>query len=173
MRLLVLVSILLLSGVNAVAQTEQQSTNSAIASSVDPTSKKQVARSPIATRLSKVCGLWAEYWRQKQLDSVVALYAPDAVFLTGTGDRISGRSAIRALFKTAMEGHTSDLTPRSLFTEVSGNLGYDSGDYLETITTSSGAAKTELKGNYLIVFRRQRNGKWLVVEHMWTDRPTR
>ena len=102
MRLLVLVSILLLSGVNAVAQTEQQSTNSAIASSVDPTSKKQVARSPIATRLSKVCGLWAEYWRQKQLDSVVALYAPDAVFLTGTGDRISGRSAIRALFKTAM-----------------------------------------------------------------------
>jgi uncharacterized protein (TIGR02246 family) len=118
-----------------------------------------------------VCGQWAEYWRQKQLDNVVALYAPDAVFLTGTGDRISGRDAIRAVFQTAMKGHTSDLTPRSLVTEVSGDLAYDSGDYLETIIPASGVAKTELKGNYVIVFKRQRSGKWLIIEHVWTDKP--
>jgi uncharacterized protein (TIGR02246 family) len=99
------------------------------------------------------------------------LYAPDAVFLTGTGDRISGRAAIRALFKSAMAAHTSDLTPRSLVTEVSGNLAYDSGEYSETITPASGVASSELKGNYLIVFKRQRNGKWLIIEHMWTDKP--
>jgi len=118
-----------------------------------------------------VCGQWAEYWRQKKLDDVVALYAPDAVFLTGTGDRFSGRNAIRAVFKTAMEGHTSDLTPRSLVTEISGNLAYDSGDYLETIIPASGVAKTELKGNYVIVFKRQRSGKWLIIEHVWTVKP--
>ena len=125
----------------------------------------------LTTRLSRVCGQWAEYWRKKQLDKVVALYAPDAVFLTGTGDRFSGREAIRAIFKTAMAGHTSDLAPRSLVTEVSGNLAYDSGDYLETIIPASGVAKTELKGDYVIVFKRQRNGKWLIIEHVWTDKP--
>jgi uncharacterized protein (TIGR02246 family) len=118
-----------------------------------------------------VCGQWAEYWRQKKLDDVVALYAPDAVFLTGTGDRFSGREAIRAIFKTAMEGHTSDLTPRSLVTEVSGNLAYDSGDYLETIIAASGVARKELKGNYVIVFKRQPTGRWLIIEHVWTDKP--
>ena len=178
MRLLILVSILILPGLNAAAQTEQPRPSPAsVSHSVDRASKKSARRSPtatkLATRLSRVCGQWAEYWRQKQLDNVVALYAPDAVFLTGTGDRFSGRDAIRAVFKTAMEGHTSDLTPRSLVTEVSGNLAYDSGDYLETIIPASGVAKTELKGNYVIVFKRQRSGKWLIIEHVWTDKPAK
>ena len=161
MRILVIASILILSPVSALTQTQQQGL----------VSKKQPAKSVLTTKLSNVCSLWAKYWRQKELENVMSLYAPDAVFLTGTGDRISGRSAIRALFKTAMAGHTSDLTPRSLVTEVSGNLAYDSGEYLETIVAASGMAKTELKGNYLIVFKRQRNGRWLIVEHMWTDKP--
>ena len=172
MRLLVLISILLVSGLSAAAQTHQPHPSLAGARhSLDPVSQKPKPRSPLATKLSRVCVQWAEYWRQKKLDEVVALYAPDAVFLTGTGDRFSGREAIRAVFKTAMEGHTSDLTPRSLVTEVSGNLAYDSGDYLETIIPASGVARTELKGNYVIVFKRQPNGKWLITEHVWTDKP--
>jgi len=169
-RLLILISILLVSGFNAAAQTQPPHSNPAGAGhSLDPVAKKP--RSPLETKLSKVCGQWAEYWRQKQLDKVVALYAPDAVFLTGTGERFSGRETIRAVFKTAMQSHTSDLTPRSLVTEVSGNLAYDSGDYLETIIPASGVAKTELQGNYVIVFKRQPSGKWLIVEHVWTDKP--
>ncbi|HYU99963.1 MAG TPA: SgcJ/EcaC family oxidoreductase [Pyrinomonadaceae bacterium] len=172
MRLLILVLILILTGLNAAAQRQQSPARSASSSqSVVRTPKKQTARSPLETKLSRVCGEWAEYWRQKKLDDVVALYAPDAVFLTGTGDRFTGRNAIRAVFKTAMEGHTSDLTPRSLVTEISGNLAYDSGDYLETIIPASGVAKTELKGNYVIVFKRQRSGKWLIIEHVWTVKP--
>ena len=175
MRLLILVSILILPGLNAAAQTEQPHPSPASVSHSLDQAYKQPAKRPVptklATRLSRVCGQWAEYWRQKQLDNVVALYSPDAVFLTGTGDRFSGRDAIRAVFKTAMEGHTSDLTPRSLVTEVSGNLAYDSGDYLETIIPASGVAKTELKGNYVIVFKRQPNGAWLIIEHVWTDKP--
>ena len=172
MRLLILVSILLVSAFNVAAQTQRPHPRPAGAKhSLGPASKKSMPRSSLETKLSRVCGHWAEHWRQKQLDKVLALYAPDAVFLTGTGDRFSGREAIRAIFRTAMEGHTSDLTPRSLVTEVSGNLAYDSGDYLETIIPASGVAKTELKGNYVIVFKRQPGGKWLIIEHVWTDKP--
>ena len=172
MRLLILVSILLVSGLEGAAQTKQTRPAPPNArQSSGPASKKPLPRSPLETKLSRVCGQWAGYWRQKKLDDVVALYAPDAVFLTGTGDRFSGREAIRAIFKTAMGGHTSDLTPRSLVTEVSGNLAYDSGDYLETIIPVSGVARKELKGNYVIVFKRQPTGRWLIIEHVWTDKP--
>ena len=172
MRLLILLSILLVSGLNGAAQTQQTHPAPPNARNpAGPSSKKPLPRSPLETKLSGVCAQWAEYWRQKKLDDVVGLYAPDAVFLTGTGDRFSGREAIRTIFKTAMEGHTSDLTPRSLVTEVSGNLAYDSGDYLETIIPASGVARTELKGNYVIVFKRQPMGRWLIIEHVWTDKP--
>jgi len=166
-----LASILILAGLSAAAQAQHPATPELTRESIAPAEKKESGRSATATELASVCKQWAVYWRQKELGKVLALYAPDAVFLTGTGERFSGRPAIRALFKTAMAGHTSDLTPRSLVTEVSGNLAYDSGDYFETITPSSGITKTELKGNYVIVFKRQRNGRWLIMEHVWTDKP--
>lgn len=174
MRFLILISILILAGPNVDARKQQPNgedlTMHPTVASVSP---KQRARSRIARELSRVNGQWAEFWRAKQLDEIVGLYAPNAVFLTGTGDRIDGRAAIRAAFKTALETHQSDLTPRSLVTEVSGNLAYDSGDYQETITPALGGVKTESKGNYVIVFKRQSNGKWLIIEHVWTDAPAR
>lgn len=87
-------------------------------------------------------GQWATLWGAKQLDQVIELYAPDAVFLTGQGDRITGRDAIRALFKAALETNTSSLSVRSIVTESSGNLAYDSGDYRETKPTLFGSERT-------------------------------
>ena len=45
--------------------------------------------------LSNVSSVWARLFGAKQLDEIMELYAPDAVFLTGQGERISGKSAIR------------------------------------------------------------------------------
>lgn len=173
MRLPLLLLIVVLSAFGVAGQKQTLRSPTVAKSTTGLNSHKQPARTTLEKKLSRVCRQWAEYWRLKQLDRIVSLYAPDAVFLTGTGDRISGRNAIRLLFEKAMAAHTSDLTPWSLVTEVSGNLAYDSGEYSETITPASGVATTELKGNYLIVFKRQRDGKWLIIEHVWTDRPAR
>lgn len=172
MRLPLLFLIFILSASGAAGQKQRQLRAPAFGNNTANLARhKQPVRTTLEEKLSRVCGQWAEYWRLKQLDQIVSLYAPDAVFLTGTGDRINGRKAIRSVFEKAMAAHTSDLTPRSLVTEVSGNLAYDSGEYSETVTPASGVARTELKGNYVIVFKRQRNGKWLIIEHVWTDRP--
>src|SRR6266498_3812357 len=71
--------------------------------------------------LSKPSNQWAKLWMAKDLNQVVELYADDGVFLTGNGDRITDKAAIRDL--------------------------------------------------YLMVFRKQNDGKWLIVEHVWTDKP--
>ena len=120
--------------------------------------------------LAKVAERWAEYWSSKQVDELVALYADDAVFHTGQGDRFSGKQVIRDIFKKALETNSSNITVESVRTEVSDKLAYDSGNYREV--RGAGGDKHELTGTYVIVFRRQ-NGKWLIVEHVWTDKPSK
>jgi uncharacterized protein (TIGR02246 family) len=116
--------------------------------------------------LSRVSYEWAKLWMAKDLKQVVELYADDGVFLTGSGDRLTGKAVIRDLFRKALETNTSNISVRSVRTEVSGDLAYDSGDYRETITPVAGGSKVELQRNYLIVFRKRNDGKWLIVEHV-------
>ena len=114
---------------------------------------------------------WAKLWSEKQLDALTEMYAADGVFLTGQGARISGREAIRALFKTAFDAVDPDLKVHSLALEQSGNLAYDSGEYTETLTPVGGGPQRVGKGNYVMVLKRQRDGNWLIVQHVWTDVP--
>jgi uncharacterized protein (TIGR02246 family) len=112
---------------------------------------------------------WAAALHGKQLDSLAMMYAPDAVFLEPQGQRVSGRPAIRDLCEKMMNTFTSDLTFHSLVTEQSGMLAYDSGDYQETLTANSDGTKTEARGTYLMVLRRESNGRWLILAQLWTE----
>lgn len=125
--------------------------------------------SAVADDIAKIRSEWAKDLHSKQLEQMVMLYAPDAVFLPPTGERITGRPAIRDLSKKIMETFTSDISLHSVVTEHSGNLAYDSGDYSETLVTVSDGAKMEAQGNYLMVFKRQSAGNWLILEQVWTE----
>ena len=120
--------------------------------------------------LSNLSQRWASLWSEKRLDQLIELYASDSVFLTATGDRTEGKAAITDLFRMALSFNTSNLSLRSIHTEVSGTLGYDSGDYREIIGPVSEGSKREGIGNYLVVFRKDKDGRWLIVQHMWTDK---
>ncbi len=97
------------------------------------------------------------------------LYAPDAVFLTPTGERFTGRPAIRELTRKAMDTFTNDISLHSIVSEHSGNLAYDSGDYHETLVANLGGSRTDVQGNYLMVLKRQSDSRWLILEQVWTE----
>jgi ketosteroid isomerase-like protein len=59
---------------------------------------------------------------------------------------------------------------KTLRAEHSDDLAYDSGDFEETVTSVSNGKQYQVKGNYLMVFRRAPGGKWLIVEQVMTDR---
>lgn len=118
---------------------------------------------------AKLRGDWAAALHAKQLDALAMLYAPDAVFLEPDGQRVSGRPAIRDLCKKMMDTFTSDLTFHSLVTGQSGTLAYDSGDYQETLIANADGKKTDASGTYLMVLKRQNDGRWLILAQMWTD----
>jgi uncharacterized protein (TIGR02246 family) len=131
-----------------------------------PNPQSSAANSPEIARLRAE---WVNDLHTKQLDKIAALYSEDAEFLLATGTRVSGRSAIRELCKNVMATMTSDITLRTATRERSENLAYDSGDYTETLTSVADGTVTPYKGTYVMIFRRQANGAWVIAEQVWTD----
>jgi len=121
--------------------------------------------------LAKLRETWVENLRTKQLEPILRFYAQDAAFLQPNGDRIMGSAALRALFQTIMATFNSDLILHSRELEASGNLAYDSGDFEESLTNIATGAKITSKGSYVMIYKRQRDGSWKIVQQMWTGTP--
>ena len=141
-----------------------------LAPAFSPTATAAPQASTIVT-LAKMREAWVQDLRTKQLEPILKFYAPDAVFLQPTGERITGSAALRTLFQNIMATFNSDLTLHSQNLETSGGLAYDSGDFQETLTTIATGAKITAKGSYIIIFKRQPNGSWQIVQHVFTGAP--
>jgi len=115
---------------------------------------------------------WAKDLHDKKLDAFVALYTPDAQFLTETGERFAGRDAIREVTRHAMELFTSDLIFESKIGGISAELAYDSGDYHETLVTAANGKTLHPRGTYMMVLRREAKGRWLIAAQMWSAAPS-
>ena len=121
--------------------------------------------------LAKIREEWVQDLHTKQLELILKFYAPDAAFLQPNGDRIVGSAALRPLFQNIMASFTSDLTLHSRNLEASGNLAYDSGDFEESLTNLATGAKIASKGSYVVIYKRQPDGSWKIVQHVWTGTP--
>jgi ketosteroid isomerase-like protein len=134
-------------------------------------SSSAIAQTSTLSTLAKMRETWIQDLRTKQLEPILKFYAPDAVFLQPTGERITGSAAIRTLFQTIMAAFNSDLTLHSQNLEASGDLAYDSGDFRETLTNTATGAKIASNGSYLIIFKRQPDGNWQIVQQVFTGIP--
>jgi ketosteroid isomerase-like protein len=121
--------------------------------------------------LAKIREEWVHDLHSKQLEPILKFYAPDAAFLQPNGDRITGSAALRSLFQNIMTTFTSDLTLHSRNLEASGDLAYDSGDFEESLTNLATGAKIASKGSYVVIYKRQSDGSWKIVQHVWTGTP--
>ena len=110
---------------------------------------------------------WAADWNAKRISEIMRLYAPDAVFLQPNSERTTGVESIRALFAKVLAANTPHIAFHGITIEGSDNLAYDSGTYEETIT--SGAATRSTRGDYLLILKRQPDGRWLIVQQAWSD----
>jgi ketosteroid isomerase-like protein len=129
----------------------------------------QTARlSPAALQVAHIRDQWAQFLNAKQLGPFMTLYAPDAVFLQPTGERINGVLSIRALTQKTWNTFTPNITMHGVTTKVSCDMAYDEGDFHETLTSISSGAKQQTQGAYLMVFKRDNHGRWLIVEQVWT-----
>lgn len=128
-------------------------------------------QNPGARAFARLRAGWVQDLRTKQLEPILKFYAPDAVFLQPNGDRISGSTGLRNLFQTIFATFNSDLSLHSENLDVSGDLAYDSGSFEENLTNIATGARINSRGSYIIIYKRQSNGSWLIVQHVWTGTP--
>ena len=98
------------------------------------------------------------------LETVVALYAEDAVLLPANAPQAKGRDAIRKYYSadTGLKSGEAQTILESM-QGVSGNLGWSSGRV--RFTAATGATFT---GKFLSVSRKV-DGKWLYIRDTWNS----
>jgi len=114
---------------------------------------------------------WFKAYNAGDVNSIVALYAEDAVVNPPGAPPARGHSAIREyLTKDVAASTAAGMTLNGNATTdigISGDLGWESG----TFTVNDKSGKTVDTGKFLSVFAKK-NGKWLIIRDIWnTDAP--
>jgi len=127
--------------------------------------------SEVRAQVAKVRDNWLAAFKSKDVSTAISYYASDAAFLQPSGERIEGIDAIRELYQKVASTFDSDLLLRSHDLEVSGDLGFDSGEYEETLTNRATGQKQHFRGQYVMIFRLGSDGHWRIIQHVWTVAP--
>lgn len=110
---------------------------------------------------------WAKYWNAKDLDHLVSIYAPDAVYLPPHHGAVHGRDAIREYLKGPLAHGVTELSFEVTYIKHDGNLAYDVGRYAMSVP-QQGTRKQD-RGKYLTVWRRQTDGRWHITADAWSS----
>jgi ketosteroid isomerase-like protein len=111
---------------------------------------------------------WIKAYNAGDVDTIVAMYADDAIVMPPGVPALKGRAALRTYLPTelaaAKAAGVTLVLGKVRDAGVSGDLGWDSGDYV--VRDKSGAVVDS--GNYLAVWRKV-GGKWLYIRDMWNS----
>jgi uncharacterized protein (TIGR02246 family) len=106
----------------------------------------------------------------KDIAGMTANYAPDAVILPQNGPAVSGKENLEASFKE-MANMMSDMKWSITKFDASGDIAYEVGTYTANIQMPGMPAMAD-KGKFVTVWKRQADGKWLIVVDIFnTDLP--
>jgi uncharacterized protein (TIGR02246 family) len=106
---------------------------------------------------------WVAAAEKDDAATVTAMYTADAMIDSPEEPSVEGREAIQAYWLKNFP-LASGLQVRSKETEVSGDLGYDYGEFSQRITPPKGKAM-DVQGRYLVVLKRQADGSWKIDKH--------
>jgi ketosteroid isomerase-like protein len=110
---------------------------------------------------------WTLACNTRQLDSLVDLYAADALVLRSNAPAVRGTTAIRELFFAALEAGLGEVEMEPLRTELLGDVGYEAGRCKMLVPGAMGKRREE-RGKYLIILTRQ-EGEWKIVADCWSS----
>lgn len=106
----------------------------------------------------------------RDVEKTVSFFADDAVVMPPNIPTLSGKEAIRGLWKSMLESPSFSGGWQATKVEVarSGDLAYVSGTYEFKETDTGGRPITD-KGKYLEVWKKQADGSWKCVADMFNS----
>jgi ketosteroid isomerase-like protein len=127
------------------------------------TSREPTKVEDFATAIKKIRDTWVQEFNAGHADKIAALYAQEAVLMRRNGS-VHNRDSILAELQRSIIAEAHNYTVHSLHAESSGDLGYDTGIYNETLRHHVS------EGNYLMVVKRI-EGQWKIVAHAAVPNP--
>ena len=120
---------------------------------------------------------FVEDMRTKNLEDVLALYAPGATFHDPEGHDISSASALRTLYTQVFNTYDSDITLAQPKNEIIGaprpiTAMRETGTYRETLRLRTTGVATVVCGTYTFEYAKNTAGVgWLISSMAWTNDP--
>jgi ketosteroid isomerase-like protein len=114
------------------------------------------------------------YLKAKNMDGVLSLYAPGAVFIQPDSTQVIGLDALRRLYVTTFATYDSDLSlddpnsPESHAVPLGSTLCVHSGHYAEHLRTRKDGTVAHVHGTYSFTYKRTRDGRWLITRMRWS-----
>ncbi len=111
--------------------------------------------------------------RDKNIEDVLSLYTPDAVFTDPDGKTFKGIDEIRKLYEQVTSTYDSDLHLMLTSFEQTHTFGIEHGVYRETLRNRSTGATRQVRGTYVFLHERQMDGTWLIAHQKWKITPVK
>ena len=102
-------------------------------------------------------------------DSVLPVFAPDAVLMPPNEAAVHGRDNLRSWAQGMYQQFSISARYPSSDVTVAGDWAIQRYTLLMTLTPKAGGQSTEEKGKGLHIFRRQPDGGWLIVQDIWNS----
>jgi uncharacterized protein (TIGR02246 family) len=103
----------------------------------------------------------------KQADNIAALYAENAVVMPApAGTPVSGTQAVKEFFAGLINAGVIEHQLTLIDAVEDGNLAYQRGTWAAAMAGEDGTKQT-FGGNVHLVYRKQADGQWKAVTHIW------
>jgi ketosteroid isomerase-like protein len=132
---------------------------------------------PTATTPTLPTDQWILDMQAKNLDDILSLYTPDAVFIDPQGKQFATPDAMRKLYTDTFAAYDSDLKRGKGTIAIQGNpqvpgaIAIEAAAYTEDLTKHADHTTAHLCGDYRFTYILQQNGKWLIQRMEWTSKP--
>ena len=106
---------------------------------------------------------WIEATRKGDVDTVLSLMDPDAVFLMAGQPPMVGHQAFAGSLRGVLADHTVDSTSEVDEIAVSGDMAYCRTSLSVTVTSKHGKLPLQRTGHTLTILRKGSDGMWRVT----------
>lgn len=130
-----------------------------------PKQKLHIADATSAIR--EIGNAWARNWNAGDLEKVVAVYDPDAVYLPPHHEAVHDRDAIREYLRGPCSHGLSGMVFDVTYIKQSGNVAWDVGTYRMNVPRDDGTTRED-NGKYLTVWKRI-GTTWLITADAWSS----
>ena len=123
--------------------------------------------SDIQTQISAINAKFDQAFNSKNSAAIAALYAENAVVLPApAGQPVLGVPAIKDFFAGLINAGVIEHQLTLVDAVEDGNLAYQRGNWAGAMINEQGEKQT-FGGNVHLVYRKQADGNWKAVTHIW------